>query len=201
MRSFIRHPTDIPIEVRHEDQSCRQDSLRNVSRGGLCFLHSQAAPVGSDIVVRIVLTSPPFEVSCHVTWCPADGSAWQVGVGLLDQSMLFRLRMVEQICHIEYYRCTLRESQGRALSSQEGVALVVCAYTTAKCCSTTRDSGSSGMRMTRAIILCRSAGLKAIRTADSLAVDAARRSSEHSRLGRAPTPCQTPPRITKWRTA
>ena len=119
MRSFIRHPTDIPIEIRLEDQSCQHEPLRNVSRGGLCFLHPQAAAVGSNIVVRIALTSPPFEAACRVTWCQADGNAWQVGVEFLDQDILFRLRMVEQICHIEQYRRTVRESQGRALSSQE----------------------------------------------------------------------------------
>jgi len=42
-----------------------------------------------------------------------------VGVEFLDQDILFRLRMVEQICHIEQYRRTVRESQGRVLSSQE----------------------------------------------------------------------------------
>jgi len=121
MCSFIRHPTDIPIGVRFENQSCGQDPLHNVSRGGLCFLHPEAAPVGSNIVVRIALTSPPFVASCRVTWCQADGSAWQAGVEFLDKDMLFRLRMVEQICHIGHYRRTMRGGQGRTLSSQEAV--------------------------------------------------------------------------------
>jgi|SRR3970040_2397609 hypothetical protein len=118
MRSFIRHPTDIPIEIRLADQSCERESLRNVSRGGLCFKYPEAAPVGSKIVVRIALTSPPFEVNGQVTWCQADGDAWQVGVEFLDRDDLFRARMVEQICHIEQYR-RLRESEGHVLSSQE----------------------------------------------------------------------------------
>jgi len=119
MRSFIRHPTDIPIEIRLADQARKHELLRNVCRGGLCFRHPEAAPVGSNIVVRIALTVPPFEASCRVTWCQADGNAWQVGVEFLDQDVLFRLRMVEQICHIEQYRRTVQENQGRALSSHE----------------------------------------------------------------------------------
>jgi hypothetical protein len=119
MRSFIRHPTDIPIEIRLEDQSCQHESLRNVSHGGLSFLYPHAAPVDSIVIVRIAFTAPPFEAACRVTWCQADGSAWQVGVEFLDQDILFRLRMVEQICHIEHYRRSLRESQGRVLSSHE----------------------------------------------------------------------------------
>ena len=119
MRSFIRHPTDIPIEVRSTDQPCSRESLRNVSRGGLCFKYPEAAQVGSTIIVRIALTLPPFEACCQVAWCQADGNAWQVGVEFLDQDDLFRARMVEQICHIELYRRTVRESEGRAMSSHE----------------------------------------------------------------------------------
>jgi hypothetical protein len=119
MRSFIRHPTAIPIEISLEDRLRTQEPLSNVSRGGLSFKCTQAAPVGSNIIVRIALTSPPFEARCQVTWCQADGDAWQVGVQFLDQDDLFRARMVEQICHIEQYRRSVRASEGRAMSSHE----------------------------------------------------------------------------------
>ena len=128
MRSYIRHPTDIPIEIGPDDQSRKREPLRNVSRGGLCFKYPQAAPVGSTIVVRIALTAPPFEARCQVTWCQADGNAWQVGVEFLDQDDLFRARMVEQICHIEQYRHTVRESEGRAMSSQEAALEWIARY-------------------------------------------------------------------------
>jgi len=119
MRSFIRHPTGIPIEISLEGQPRKHEPLQNVSRGGLCFKHPDAVPVGSSIVVRIALTSPPFELRCQVSWCQADGPAWQVGVEFLDPDDLFRARMVEQICHIEQYRRSVREREGRALSSHE----------------------------------------------------------------------------------
>lgn len=119
MRSFIRHPSDIPIEISLADQSRQHQSLRNVSRGGLCFKYPEAVLVGSNIIVRIVLTKPLFEACCKVAWCQADGNAWQVGIAFLDQDDLFRVRMAEQICYIELYRRTVRESEGRALSSHE----------------------------------------------------------------------------------
>lgn len=118
MRSFIRHPTAIPIEIRLGDQNCTREPLHNVSNGGLCFKHPEAVAIGGVIVVRIALTSPPFEACCRVAWCQADVGAWQVGVEFLDQDDLFRLRMVEQICHIEQYRAATA-SQGRMLSSHE----------------------------------------------------------------------------------
>lgn len=128
MRSFIRHPTGIPIEISLENQTNMHEPLRNVSRGGLCFKYPEAAPVGSKIIVRIALTSPPFEARCQVTWCQKDGNAWQVGVEFIDQDDLFRARMVEQICHIEQYRCTMRESEGRAMSSQEAALEWIARY-------------------------------------------------------------------------
>ena len=118
MRSFIRHPTDIPIEIRLGDLSCKREPLRNVSTGGLCFQYPEAVPIGGIIIVRIALTAPPFEACCRVSWCQADVGVWQVGVEFLDQDDVFRLRMVEQICHIEHYRTTVA-SQGRSLSSHE----------------------------------------------------------------------------------
>jgi len=119
MRSFIRHPTDIPIEIRLGEQTYQHEPLRNVCGNGLCFRHPEAALVGSNIVVRIAFTVPAFEASCRVTWCQADGNAWQVGVEFLNQDDLFRARMVEQICHIELYRRAVRESEGRDMSSHE----------------------------------------------------------------------------------
>ena len=119
MRSFIRHPTDIPIEVRFEDQACDREPLRNVSRGGVCFQYPKAIALGSIILVRIALTVPPFEACCRVSWCQADIGSWQVGVEFLDQEDLFRVRMVEQICHIEHYRRAMRDLHGRILSGHE----------------------------------------------------------------------------------
>jgi len=119
MRSFIRHPTDIPIEIRLADQAYKPEPMRNISRGGLCFLQPQAVPVGSIVMVRVALTSPPFEASCRVSWCQPDGNAWHVGIEFLDGDDMFRVRMVEQICHIEQYRRTAKASQGRTLSSHE----------------------------------------------------------------------------------
>ena len=60
MRSFIRHPTGIPIEISLEDQSRKQEPLQNVSRGGLCFKSLEAAPLGSNVIVRVALTAPPL---------------------------------------------------------------------------------------------------------------------------------------------
>lgn len=119
MRSFIRHPTDMPIEVLAGDQPRSEQVLRNVGNGGLSFRYPRPVPVGVTMRVRIAVTSPVFEADCRVAWCLPEGDSFQVGVEFLDKEDLYRVRMVEQVCQIEGYRRDLQEKQGRALSSQE----------------------------------------------------------------------------------
>jgi hypothetical protein len=119
MRSFIRHPTDMPIEILLDEQAAASDALRNVSRSGLCFRYPTAVAKGGVIRVRIAIAAPAFEARCRVIWCQPEGDAFQVGVEFLDRDDLFRARMVEQICHIEQYRQEVREHDGRTLSGHE----------------------------------------------------------------------------------
>ena len=120
MRRFIRHPTDIPIElVRNDVIAPVAPALRDVSHGGLSFRHREPVAVGTVVSMRIVLTQPAFETQARVVWCLAEGAGWQIGVEFLDPDDRFRARMVEQICHIEQYRREQRDHTGRQLSSHE----------------------------------------------------------------------------------
>lgn len=122
MRSFFRHPTDIPLEVQPERQPAEQPTLRNVSHGGLCFRYSEPLVPGATVRVRIAVVSPPFEAPSRVVWCQSEGDAYQVGVEFLDRQDLYRARMIEQVCAIERYRHDEREKRGRRLSSHEAAA-------------------------------------------------------------------------------
>ena len=119
MRSFFRHPTDIPLEVQHDRHPVDRRALRNVSHGGLCFRHASQLAPGDTVTVRIPAVSPPFEAASRVVWCQTEGDGFQVGVEFLDKQDLFRARMIEQVCQIEHYRREMREKHGRELSSQE----------------------------------------------------------------------------------
>jgi PilZ domain len=118
MRSFIRHDTDLPIEVKVESHSPRSEALRNVSQGGLSFRHHAALPVGAEVRVAIAVAGSGFEAPCRVVWCQPEGEAWQVGVVFVEPEDLFRARMIEQVCQIEQYREEHQRS-GRQLSGQE----------------------------------------------------------------------------------
>lgn len=118
LRQFIRHPSDIPIQVELESVvSSRQEYLHNISAGGLCFRSRIALPPGTIIRIRIPLVRPIFQCSGRVVWCEPNGDEYDVGVQFEAATAAFRLRMVEQICHIEQYK---REAarEGRILTSE-----------------------------------------------------------------------------------
>ena len=119
-RSYLRHPSDIPIDVLPAELDTGDTrSLHNVSHGGLSFGASQSHTPGEIVRIRITLVSPVFEAVGKVVWCCGTDGRYIVGVEFLDQVDLFRARMVEQICHIEHYKKTLRDNEGRHLTSQE----------------------------------------------------------------------------------
>ncbi len=119
MRRFIRHPSDIPIAYSLGKSSDFTDRLRDVSRGGLCFVSDSPVPSGTTIKIEIGLEDSPFQAEGTVAWCRRENGGYAVGVAFSDSSTQYSVRMIEQICHIEQYRHQMRESEGRELSSEE----------------------------------------------------------------------------------
>jgi Tfp pilus assembly protein PilZ len=118
-RRFIRHPTEIPIELLHKTCSVREKNrLNNISLGGLAFSSTQNWQQGTIIGIRIPLIDPEFETTGKVVWCQKKNTQFDVGVEITNTYDAFRVRMVEQVCQIEKYRNQLKQ-QGRILSSEE----------------------------------------------------------------------------------
>jgi hypothetical protein len=118
VRQFIRHATDVPIEV-HLAGQLAQAYTHNVSHGGLAFQSSTDFEPGTLVDVRIPLVKPRFESRARVVWCVARQGAFDLGVEFLEVEDAFRARMVEQVCYIERYRQEVLRTEGRALSAQQ----------------------------------------------------------------------------------
>lgn len=119
-RTFIRHPTGIPIEVtltRHKTP--RDTNLRNMSLGGIAFSSNREHLKGDQVLLRIPVIDPAFKAVCEVMWCRRDGNGYEVGARFSTDDELYRLRMVEQICHIEHYHKQVETETGRKLSADE----------------------------------------------------------------------------------
>lgn len=120
MRAFIRHPLDIPIQVQASDRITRAvQRLKDVSIGGLCYQSEVFLEVGLLVKVVIPAIKPPFEATGRVVWCQPDAFSFNVGIQFIEARDVFKVRMVEQICHIEHYKNRVLLEEGRLLTGEQ----------------------------------------------------------------------------------
>ena len=118
-RAYIRHPSSIPIEVEPfcvHQQLCLQ--LQDMSVGGLSFQSPVNFHRGAMVKIRILGTKPVFRVNGVVQWCKSVNDHYELGVEFLREDDAFRVRMMEQVCHIEHYR-KRQLKRGRRLSKNK----------------------------------------------------------------------------------
>jgi len=120
MRNFIRHPADIPIKIiKNESEDCSRQPLQDISIGGLRCRCDEPMVKGAEIKIIIDLVEPVLEISGRVIWCRAVDTAYELGIEYQGKEDTYRLRMVEQICHIEHYRKEIGITEGRNISSEQ----------------------------------------------------------------------------------
>lgn len=129
MRDFIRHPADIPIEViinntvpssqKSMEGVMKIEKMENVSSGGLMFQSSIPYSQNKEVDIKINCVNPKFEAHALVTWCRKSGRHYLVGLEFTDKDNDFKVRMVEQVCHIMHYRNEVMTTEGRELDNDE----------------------------------------------------------------------------------
>ncbi len=123
-RTFIRHPSDVPLQVSLQwvdegPSSHPFESLHNISLGGLAFRSPKALAVGQRLKVSFPLLSDHQALGGKVVWITGQQGRFEIGVQFNDPDELYCLRMIEQICHIEHYRREVSLTEGRQLSSEQ----------------------------------------------------------------------------------
>ena len=120
-RRFVRHPSDIPIEITKTDLPFEggKPHLRDVSFTGLSFVCREHPKKDSIIHFRIPDVDPVFEADGRVAWSVKESNGHRVGVEFLGKMDAYRGRMVEQVCYIEHYRRELSKEQGLEVGSEE----------------------------------------------------------------------------------
>lgn len=123
MRKYIRHPADIPLSCRlQEDEDHTQCCAHNISMGGLCFDHDTYIKPKSIVHININISDPEFETNAIVIWCNKVAGAYELGIKFENDATEFSMRMVEQLCHIEHYKNEVLIKEGRQLSSDEAAS-------------------------------------------------------------------------------
>ena len=131
IRRHIRHVTGMPIEVNleyHQDYQGEDDTITNVSLGGLCFVASDRLEIDESIEVRFPVLNSGASLDGKVVWCNKTSRGYEVGLAFNDPDEVERLKMVEQIRQIEAFRQELERRDGRKLSSEEAAREWVTQY-------------------------------------------------------------------------
>jgi hypothetical protein len=124
IRKFIRHPSDVPIQVSldwvdDENDETVDQTITNVSLGGLAFLSQNPIEVLERVRVSIPVLNQENNLVGNVVWCEKSDNGYEIGIEFEKSRDVFRLRMIEQICHIEHYRKEILRVEGRDLSAGE----------------------------------------------------------------------------------
>lgn len=101
-----------------EDQP-EDETLTNVGLGGLSFLSSHALLKDQKVRVSIPILNEDSSLVGKVVWCQSWGTRYEIGLQFDSPDEVFRLRMIEQVCHIEHYRQEVERNEGRILTSEE----------------------------------------------------------------------------------
>ena len=115
---------DIPIQVlidweEDEGEDAFDQTVTNVSLGGLAFISPQPIAVLEQVQISVPIIDRDSRLVGSVVWCEKCGAGYEIGVEFERNRDVYRLRMIEQICHIEHYRKQALEHEGRELSSRE----------------------------------------------------------------------------------
>lgn len=127
-RDYIRHPCRIPIRLQPASASGKARKSAhgqsvNMSCGGVCCLAERPFDKGDCLTLEIDATDPPFRTVARVIWCrQMSAGQYELGVSFFTDQDAYAARMVEQICHIEDYRRSVREREGRELGFDQAAA-------------------------------------------------------------------------------
>ncbi|MDH3218353.1 MAG: PilZ domain-containing protein [Gammaproteobacteria bacterium] len=133
IRKFIRHPADVPIQVSLDwvddgNDDTVDQTITNVSLGGLAFASTKPLEVLQRVRISIPVLNRDNHLIGNVVWCEKADAGYEIGIEFENSRDVYRLRMIEQICHIEHYRREVRRTEGRELDSQEAASEWISKY-------------------------------------------------------------------------
>lgn len=124
LEGFIHHPPGFPIQwrtVRQKKKSSQPLTHNHESHLGLCFESDKYIKPGTLLELIIHMRGEDQKFSGRVILVRNKGTLFEIGVWFCSRSDASRLRIVEQICHIEAYLKHKRHHEGPFVS-QERVA-------------------------------------------------------------------------------
>lgn len=117
---MIRHPIQIPIEVKPVGaRTGKRSRMHKASLPALAFDFPHKLHVGTTVMVSIPSVQQGARLRGKVIWLIQTLRGYVVGLAFFNESEAFRMRMLEQLCHIEAYRSQILASEGRSLTREQ----------------------------------------------------------------------------------
>jgi hypothetical protein len=120
LHGFIHHPPGFPIEWRtlRQKQLIANDGKARRGNIGLCFETNQYIKPDTMLEVTIQVRSEIQKFTGRVILVRNKGELFEIGIWFTSKTDASRIRMVEQICHIEAYLTHKRHHEGPFVSPE-----------------------------------------------------------------------------------
>ena len=122
IRQHIRHITGIPVAITldYDDTAIKEDdTITNVSLGGLSFIADDRLDLRQPIEVNFPLLDKQEQFTGKVVWCEKTNRGYEIGLEFDDVDKIERLKVIEQICEFEKFSDEMAQVRGKRLSSEE----------------------------------------------------------------------------------
>ena len=115
-KSLIYHPNLVPLNIRKVRERVE---MRSSCMGELA-VHSQVyIPVGSQVLLSLYMGESTPSLYGRVIWLFGSDEEYLMGLTFDGADEAYKMRMVEQLCHIQAYRDAIARGEGRQLSDEE----------------------------------------------------------------------------------
>ena len=120
LTGFIHHPAGFPLEIRRLWLGDWFDAPLDTEQGnlGLCFESDRYLKPGTVLEISIPLRGVIQKFRGRVVLVRWNGESCEIGMWLSSRSDAGRIRIVEQICHIEAYLKHKRHHDGPFMSPE-----------------------------------------------------------------------------------
>jgi len=132
IRKYVRQVTRIPVEVTldySDNISAGDDTITNISLGGLALVAEDPIDVNESIQVRCPILNNDTQLSGKVVWCEKSRHGYEIGLDFDDPAEIERMKIIDQIIDIEKFRKLVAEQEGRHLTSEQAAREWASQYT------------------------------------------------------------------------
>jgi len=119
---MIRHPVDIPLEVKAVVAHDAQANRKQVVCGQLSFHFPMMIAVGVLLSICIPSINAQEKLQGQVTSISQSSHGFMIAMSFQSETEAFRMRMLEQLCQIEDYRQHVLEREGRQLNQEQAAS-------------------------------------------------------------------------------